>query len=269
MAIFFEEQTRSLRRCFYVVQNEVGLGRAEEAYHQACRIWLHEHRLPVAFKQPHRLYLDQLEVHVLIPDLVGWDCISVELKAVPRRLGLSDWVQLIDYMKCRGDRLGLLVNFGLDRVFIERIVLDPVETSVTECWDQWHGAIDGQEREIGAKIREAMHAIYAAHTTGYGAEVVGKLVFAAFRHRYLPVIPNPIAKAFFYNTEVHESPLDCLIVSGKILFVWTALFDSNSYNVSRGLSYMKSLGLEWGVAVNFGKQRVEIMALRLRGNHRA
>ena len=263
MGILFEEQTRLLRKCFFAVQNEVGLGRQEEAYHQACRIWIQENRLPVTVKQPHRLYVDGKEAHTLFPDLVGWNCISVELKAIPRKLGLSDWVQLIDYMKCRGDQLGLLVNFGLDRVHIDRIVRDPEQPTIVECWKRWHGMIDGQDREVGCKIRDAILSIYETHTTGYGSEVVAKLLHTALISRYLFCVPNPIAKAYFHKIEVHESPLDCLVVNGRILLVWTALFDSNGYNVSRGLSYMKSLGLEWGVAINFGKQQVDVSGLHL------
>ena len=55
----------------------------------------------------------------------GWDAVSVEIKAVSRRLNLSEWVQIRDYMKCRGESLGLLVNFGLDRVHVERVTHTP------------------------------------------------------------------------------------------------------------------------------------------------
>jgi hypothetical protein len=37
-----------------------------------------------------------------------------------------------------------------------------------------------------------------------------------------------------------------------------ALFDSNQFNISRGLSYLRALGLEWGLAANFGKKTLEL-----------
>src|SRR5580692_1800649 len=143
MSLVFEEKTHMLRRCFFEVQNEVGKGRQEEAYHQACVLWFREHGLPVASKLPHRLLLRGEEAHSLFPDFVGFDAISVELKAVPRNLSRSELVQLFDYMKCRRDRLGLLVNMGLDRVQIERVVYDPPETEWGENWDSWNDRIDG------------------------------------------------------------------------------------------------------------------------------
>ena len=38
MALIYQSQTQLLRRCFFDVQNEVGLGRQEEDYHQACKL---------------------------------------------------------------------------------------------------------------------------------------------------------------------------------------------------------------------------------------
>src|SRR5437588_8847215 len=114
MSLLYEEETHVLRRCFFDVQNEVGKGRQEAAYHQACLLWFQEHRLPIISKMPHRLMLRGEEAHSLFPDFVGWNAISVELKAVPRNLTRSEFVQIFDYLKCRRDRLGLLVNMGLD-----------------------------------------------------------------------------------------------------------------------------------------------------------
>ncbi|MBI2478675.1 MAG: hypothetical protein HYV60_08590, partial [Planctomycetia bacterium] len=47
-----------------------------------------------------------------------------------------------------------------------------------------------------------------------------------------------------------------------MLLVHTALFDNNQFNLSRGLSYMKALGLPWGIAANFGRQIAEFTGLR-------
>lgn len=262
MALLFEEQTHLLRECFFAVQNEVGLGRREEAYHQACKLWLAEKRLPVASKPPQRLLIDGAEAYTLFPDFVGWNAISIEIKALPHKLATSEWVEVVDYLKCRGDSLGLLVNFGLDRVHVERIVYEPRQTTLLEDWKVWSGTIQGADRDAGMAVRDALHSIYSAHSTGYGTEVISKLLPFALKRRGLAVVEGPIAKSYFHDIEVHESPLDCLVIDGRILLVYTALFDSNEFNVSRGLSYMKALGLAWGVAVNFGKDQATITGLR-------
>lgn len=262
MDLLYEDKTEVLRRCFFDVQNEVGLGRQEEGYHQACVIWLKQLGVPYRSKPAHNLLLGGEIAHTLFPDLVAWDAITVELKAVPRKLANSERVQVFDYLKCRNDRLGLLVNMGLDRVHIERIVYDPPEYQLKEDWQYWSGRIDGRNREAGAEVRAALGAVYEAHQTGYGEEVTEKLILSELRRRGMGFVAAPLSKAYFRGCEVHEAPLNCLVIEGSILLVYTALFDSNQFNVSRGLSYLKALGLHWGVAANFGREIAEFVGLR-------
>ena len=56
--MIYEERTELLRRGLFEVQNEVGLGRREEAYHQAFRIWLEGSEVAHQSKAPHHLELD-------------------------------------------------------------------------------------------------------------------------------------------------------------------------------------------------------------------
>ena len=262
MSLIYEEHTGLLRRCFFDVQNEVGLGRDEESYHQACVLWLQAAGIPFCSKQPHRLYLGNEEAHTLFPDLVVWDAISVELKAVPRKLAKAEFVQLFDYLKCRGDQLGLLVNLGLDRVHVERVAYQPPIYALREDWRHWQGSIQAPDREVGAEVRKALANIYREHQTGYGDEVTRKLILFELTRRGLAFVITPVAPATFLGQKVGEGALDCFLEEARILLVYTALFDDNQFNISRGLSFMKSLGISWGVAVNFGREVAEITGLR-------
>jgi hypothetical protein len=67
-----------------------------------------------------------------------------------------------------------------------------------------------------------------------------------------------------------QSPAPCQLVwqehkspgaDDKVCLAFTALFDSNEFNVNRGRSYMKALGLDWGIAANFGKTKAEFCGL--------
>lgn len=254
MTLIYEEYTKLLRRCFFDVQNEVGLGRREEGYHQACVVWLQQCGVPFQSKPPHKLMLNGEVAHTLFPDLVTWDAISTELKAVPRRLGNSEFVQLFDYLKCRHDRLGLLVNMGLDRVHIERIAYRAPAHECKEDWHYWTDSISGRSREVGAEVRAALCDIYDQHTTGYGDEVIRKLILFALKQRRLSYVTAPLSRAHFRGHVVDECPLDCCVIEGCVLLVFTALFDSNQFNISRGLSYMKALEVAWGIAANFGRE---------------
>ncbi len=107
--------------------------------------------------------------------------------------------------------------------------------------------------------------VFDAHRTGYGRDVVEKLVLFALRLQRLNVIARPIAKAYFQKIAVHESSLECFVIENRFVLTLTALYDDNEFNKSLGLSYLRTLDLSWGVAVNFGRTELQIAGLRNRG----
>jgi len=259
--LVYRDRTEVLRRGLFQVQNKVGLGRGEETYHRAYVRWLEKEGIPFVSKKPHPLELYGQRVHTFYPDLVLWDCITVEMKSLPRHLRQEEHVQLFDYLKCRGDKLGVLANMGLARVCTERIVYDPPECVVAEDWSYWTGKIASDAREIGARLRGMVMDVIDAHGTGYGAEVTDKLLVRALHHHGTPYMRRPTCPSMFRGEKVGDDQLDCFVINGCIVLVVTALFDSNQFNISRGVSFLDSLDLEWGVAVNFGKTSVQIQGL--------
>lgn len=259
--MIYEDKTLILRQGLFEVQNVVGLGRSEEVYHQAYRLWLAAHDVPHQSKPPHEIQLDGDVVHVLYPDIVAWDCITIELKSLARHLRDEERVQIHNYLKRRGDRLGLLVNMGLERVGVERIVHDTPNYELIEDWNAWNLPMAGESRDPGHVLRTILHALFQQHQTGYGSEIVDKLVLAGLHKNGVSVVTNPTGLSRFRDYDLGESPLDCHVVGHQTLFVFSALFDDNQFNLHRTRSFMKCLGMHRGLAVNFGKKNLEIHAL--------
>jgi GxxExxY protein len=241
------------------------MGRDEEAYHQAYRLWLAEQAIPAASKPPLPLLLRGQEAYVLFPDFIAWQEITIELKALPRKLGPAEEVQLFDYLRAGCCRLGLLVNMGLERVHVDRRIYDPPATTIVEDWSYWRREISGRDREIGVKIRNALRLVYDEHRTGYSREVTEKLVLSALRLEEVSVVVRPVVKAYYRGVEVHESAIECFVIEGRFVMVLTALLDDNEFSKNLGRSHMRTLDLPWGVAVNFGRTKLEITGLRNRG----
>jgi GxxExxY protein len=260
--MLYEKETYRLRSGLFEVHNEVGVGRSEEAYHQALKLWLQGEDIPFTSKAPHPLLWQGATAIELKPDFVAWDKIVLELKAIPRQFHDEERVQIYDYLKRRNDRLGLMVNMGLDRVHVERIIWDSPPIRVEEKWDYWRDSIQGEPREVGLAVRDLLKEIYAEHGTGYGKEVTTRLIHFALEHSGLSYVVSPICPATYHAREVHRAEADCWIIEDKLLLVFSALFDTNDFNVRRGLSYMKSLNLRWGIAANFGKRVFHITGLR-------
>ena len=83
-------------------------------------------------------------------------------------------------------------------------------------------------------------------------------IFDYLKCRGLSFAIAPVSKAFFRGVEVDESHLDCLVIDNRIVLTVSALLDQNAINISRGKSYVRALGLQWGIGVNFGKRMVPI-----------
>ena len=157
-----------------------------------------------------------------------------------------------------------MVNLGLDRVHVERRIYAPPQTALSEDWSHWANQIAGRDRDIGTAIRNALKQVYEEHRTGYSLAVTEKLVVTALTVNGLSVLVRPIAKAMFHQQVVHESALECFVIENRFVLTLTAQFDSNEFNKSLGLSCLKTLDLPWGVAVNFGRQDLQLTALRYR-----
>ncbi len=247
-----EALTYKLRGGFFHVQNEVGLGRSEEAYHRALCIWMARNGISFASKPVYPIHLKGMHVLDLIPDLVVEECLVIELKSKPHRLAPNACVQLYDYLKRTSLKLGLLVNMGLDRVYIERHFHDSNETNFR---------ISGRERNespTDRKLSGILEDLYAEHTTGYSSAISERLLNTALCGSQLPILRDPPAPNYFDQQEIGTSKLDCMIIHDDTVFCHTCLYDSNEFNLSRTRSFLKALGLHRAVAVNFGKRTLDV-----------
>jgi GxxExxY protein len=261
MALVHEDKTEIIHKCMFEVQNEVGLGRKEEAYHRACEIWLAAHKIPFQSKPPNDVVLNSKIVHTMYPDLVLWDCTAVELKAVRRAINASDLAQIFDYLKRRQDKLGLVINFGLDRVVSQRVLFELNEPNVKAEWS----ALCNEEidKQLVASVKNALDDIVLSHGIGYGEEISKRLLFNALRSQGLTSLSRPIAEDSFRGNKLSESPLDWILIEDSFVLTWSALMNNNQGNTRRGVSFLKALGLKFGVAVNFGKNELQVDGLAL------
>ncbi|MFW5871431.1 MAG: GxxExxY protein, partial [Verrucomicrobiota bacterium] len=265
LMLIYEDETALLRKGLFDVQNEVGLGHREEYYHKAMTIWLKQRGIPHTTKMALPLLLDNESACMLYPDLTVWGKITLEMKAVQRNLRPPEQVQIFNYLKAQDHKLGLLVNMGLDRVFVKRFLHEKTPSELKEDWTYWNGAITDRVRETGQHIRATIHKIYDQHQCGYGSEVIEKLITFGLKQNNLSFVRGPIATSSFQGNPLGATALDCLIIEEHVLLVFTALFDDNKFNISRGHSFMKALNVPWGIAVNFGKKTVQLNGLSIGG----
>ncbi|MBI3583122.1 MAG: GxxExxY protein [Nitrospinae bacterium] len=106
--------------CAYEVYNKLGGGFLEKVYENAMMIKLKEKGLS-AIQQSHvNVYFEGNLVGEYFADILVEDKVIVELKAVSE-LSKTHEVQLVNYLKATGIKLGLLLNFGEKIKIIRRV----------------------------------------------------------------------------------------------------------------------------------------------------
>jgi len=103
--------TNKILRAYYSVYNELGYGFLESVYHNSMMIELKKLGLKCEKEKKIEVYYDGILVGNYIADIIVEDKVILELKAVSK-LNPQHEVQLINYLKATGIKVGLLLNFG-------------------------------------------------------------------------------------------------------------------------------------------------------------
>jgi GxxExxY protein len=122
--LLYEQETYAIRGACFEVYKEKGSGFLEPVYQECLEIELEMQDIPFAAQPELALsYKGRALKKSYVPDLVLYDKIIVELKAV-KTITDEHKAQLLNYLKSTGFQVGLLVNFGhYPKVQIERYAL--------------------------------------------------------------------------------------------------------------------------------------------------
>ncbi|MDH7552955.1 MAG: GxxExxY protein [Spirochaetota bacterium] len=118
----YESLTEQILGCAFEVINELGSGFLESVYEKAMLIVLKEKGLSVVNQFPVHVYFRNNMVGVFYADLFVENKVIVELKAVKSILP-EHKAQVINYLKGTGIEVGLLLNFGSQKLEFNRLYL--------------------------------------------------------------------------------------------------------------------------------------------------
>lgn len=115
----YEELTGQMLEAGFEVINELGAGFVESVYERAMLIALRQKGLVADNQHPLKVMFRGQCVGDFFADLLVEERIIVEAKAVKTLLP-EHQAQLIHYLKATGLEVGLLVNFGNDKLEFKR-----------------------------------------------------------------------------------------------------------------------------------------------------
>ena len=103
------------------VYNELGSGFLEKVYQEALEREFIEKQIPYKREVPIQIFYKGVPLkQEYIADFICFDKVIVELKAVSELTEVHS-AQVFNYLKATGLDLALLVNFGEERLKIERL----------------------------------------------------------------------------------------------------------------------------------------------------
>ena len=120
--MLYEDLTEKIIKAAMTVHNILGFGCMEKVYKNSLMIELELSDLK-AIQQPVRVFNKEKLVGDYIADVIVEDKIIVELKSI-ENLNKIHEVQLVNYLKAVNMEVGLLLNFGKEKLEFKRKVLN-------------------------------------------------------------------------------------------------------------------------------------------------
>ncbi len=120
--VVYKELSYEIMTAVFEVHNILGSGFLEKVYERALLQELTLRGLRVEAQKQIRVFYKDMDIGAYVADLVINGKILLELKAVENLSNLHK-AQVLNYLKATGLKLGLLINFGKERVEYKRLVL--------------------------------------------------------------------------------------------------------------------------------------------------
>ena len=118
------EITKAIIGAFFDVYHELGHGYSEKIYRRALAIVLQERGFDVIEERHIKVIFHGINIGTFYVDLVVDGKVVVEIKAA-RDLDPRDEAQTLNYLKCAGGGIGLVVNFGRELKYKRLAMGDP------------------------------------------------------------------------------------------------------------------------------------------------
>lgn len=120
--LLFKDEVYAIVGAAMEVHNELGIGFLEPIYQEAMEIELSSRSIPFVPQQEIQIrYKDRELTKTYKVDFLIFNEIIVEIKAIDGLSGREE-SQLLNYLKATGLELGLLINFGGNKLEWKRMV---------------------------------------------------------------------------------------------------------------------------------------------------
>ena len=122
MTLIHEDITKAIIGAAFEVYRILGYGFLEKVYQKAMQVELSQNGLQTELEQPIKVDFKGAIVGEYFADLLVEQKVIVELK-VAKAYRINDEAQLLNELKATGTKVGLVINFGAEKVQFKRLIL--------------------------------------------------------------------------------------------------------------------------------------------------
>lgn len=238
------------------VHNELGSGWDEWDYHRAMIESLVAKGHDVSSHERKELIhrgkaVDHFELDLLIDDLI-----ILELKHIRSDFHPVHYTQLINYLKGWGKRLGILINYGMERIGYKRIPYDPIQGTVLHI-GKWV-ELTQRVTVVCERVSVAVGALLQQHGFGYGVNVYKKLLMAELEHLGSTAV-FPVFSPRYEALNLGSREIDSILVDSCLLVSVSASgHGASSTELAYLKSYMRQTATPAGLLIDIGCPEIQL-----------
>lgn len=263
--LIYSDLTYQVRGALYEVYNELRQHPLSEVgWEKALKIALQDKALVADSQVEYELRYKGYRIGRFFVDILVDGKLLLELKAVPE-LQPIDEAQLITYLKVTNVKLGLLVNFGSEKLDIKRIPNYISQRTPLKVAQVEEGQISEQwlYSSLTQALRRVLYEVHNELGPGFMHMHYRRATQIELR---LSDIPYEVKKEIVIQfrqqpIEIYETRL--ILVDNKVLLACVAVREVTEILKGRFRRYLELLKLEIGLIANFHATKLEIETIRI------
>ena len=245
--------------CAMDVHTAIGPGMDELYYHRALSRALERQQIAFRYKPLCRVMHRGRVADTFEPDLFVNDQIVLELKALTGCLSDGHMLQLLCYLKHYGRDLGIIINFGLDRLVQKRVVFSEKDPRVSWNVDRVSSRHSSNDSDLLSRLRKSLLRLLDEHGLGYRGTTYQGMLRAELNAEEIPFEENPKVCVGFRDQQLGECHTRGFLVANTAFVKVGALATQfRAAEIATVRTYLRHLGRRWGLVVNFGKAVLEV-----------
>lgn len=262
--LIYPELSYTVQGAFYEVYNELCyLELSEEGWESALMIVLAERDVSAQRQVEYELRYKGYRIGRFFVDVLVDERLLLELKVEDELLPI-DVAQMITYLKVANLKLGILVNFGGDKLEFRRIPNFVSQRSARR--PQVSGvqaSVDLLYPELTGELRAILYEVHGELGPGFMHMHYRRATQMELRWRDIRYEVKKEITIQFRGQPIEKRETRLLIVDDKVLLAPVAVREITPRLKGRLRQYLKLLGLKLGLIANFHASSLEIETVRV------